>query len=210
MPWGIHRLSQPKHWIKLRILKLRRGLFRDKVQLSLRATSKAQVRRSRKTSLNQKINCSLRRIIAGKVRSNWARYRPPQKHQLWTRLQAFTAWAITLSKQSENLWINQLALRRLNRRIKFRKSKTKEDRFLETQMIVLPSPKEEAKRRKFNPVVGIDLKLQSKVENQAIVPQENNSTWAKYRLRVRLKKAKGWWTSRMRWINSPTRKVHWT
>ena len=209
MLWGIHRLSQPKHWIKPRHrkLRLRGSLFRDKVPL--KATWKIRVRCPWKTSPNRKINCCWKRIIAGKVRSSWVRYRPPRKHQLLTRLQAFTVWAIILSKLLENPWTNQPVLKRPNRRIKFQKSRTKEDRFLGIQMIGLPSPKEEVKRPRFKLVAEIDQRLQSKVENLAIVLQENNSIWARYRHRVRLKKAKGW-CSKIRWINFPTKRVHWT
>ena len=208
MPWGIHQLSQPQLWIKHRLRKLRKSLSREiilikgwlKILLML-------VRLSWKTSPNQKIKCSLKRIIAGKVRLIWARYRHSllQKHQFSTRLQACTAWAIILSKLSVNPWRNQVVLKRPNRRIKFRKSRTKEDRLLEIQMIELPSLKEEVKGPRLKLVWETLLRLQLKAENLAIVSQEKISIWARFRRRVRLKKA-----GRIMWINLPIKRVHWT
>ena len=208
MPWGIHQLSQPQLWTKHRLRKLRKSLSREiilikgwlKILLML-------VRLSRKTSPNQKIKCRLKRIIAGKVRLIWARYRHSllQKHQFSTRLQAFTAWAIIRSKLSANPWRNQVVLKRPNRRIKFRKSRTKEDLLLEIQMIELLSLKEEVKGPRLKLVWETLLRLQSKVENQAIVSQEKISIWARFRRRVRLKKA-----GRIMWINLPIKRVHWT
>ena len=208
MPWGIHQLSQPQLWIKHRLRKLRKSLSREiilikgwlKILLML-------VRLSWKTSPNQKTKCSLKRIIAGKVRLIWARYRHSllQKHQFSTRLQACTAWAIILSKLSVNPWRNQVVLKRPNRRIKFRKSRTKEDRLLEIQMIELPSLKEEVKGPRLKLVWETLLRLQLKAENLAIVSQEKISIWARFRRRVRLKKA-----GRIMWINLPIKRVHWT